>query len=118
MHNNHVAFTNSPKWDSTERASTAELIKEHFHQTQGIDGVPCSYLMLATAVIKSSGVKEKEQTIAFQMIKDYLNIINTYPVNLPTSLDGKPPLPTYTHNAMDNDVICFGKHQHCKGTGT
>ncbi len=44
-HNNKVAYNSQPTWDSKNCTASADLIEQHLHQIQVIDGAPYAYLM-------------------------------------------------------------------------
>lgn len=101
-HDISVALKNCPEWDSTRRAASADLIKDHFHQIQGVNGVPCtSYLMQEDTISNVKVFREKEPSHNLQLIKDYLIVVKTNPVNCNLWAGGKPPVLMLTPDAKE-----------------
>lgn len=78
--NNNLVLKNCPKWDSTRRATSADLIKAHFYQIQGVEGIPCLYLM-------------QVETIDQPMIQDCQDLLQQL-----SHVDGQfTPLPAHVY---------------------
>lgn len=59
-------------------------------------------------VHEASICEEKEQSVDLMMIKDCPIIAQTYLINCHLLAD-KPPLSMYTHEVIEDKVMCFGK---------
>ncbi len=87
---------------------SADLIEHHFCQIQGIDGVPCTYLMCKTLIppIMVHCSDEHAESFNDQMIKHNPIIKSTEFLSHVLAPD-VAPLSLYTHKEVEDNACCF-----------
>lgn len=104
-----MQLSNHLKWDSTKRAASANLIKEHICQISGMNiENPVPICCVRRYCMRPLYFKN-EPVIHLQMIKDYLIVFQLYLKNWHLWAHDKSTPSMFTHEATEVKVTCFGK---------